>query len=458
MNINDKDLRWLARWKPRLAEAPQAAAAFGFQQNLVKSQGLSNSDFARMHAQQLFQLLTHCLNAVPYYENYTRFGRIPELLQDPQTWTSLPILKRKELQPHTDQLKAKNLPAGHHVVGLLRSSGSTGTPIELQATNITAMWQKALALRSSIWFRREYDQPLGVIRKFSRKSTGLPNGETAAHWADIEGIPFLTGQRFGLEATAGKLSDQLDWLERRRPVYLMTLPSILRELVSLSRQSGSNWAPKGITTLAETVDDDLRENVRAQWEIGIDDTYSAEECGVIAIQCPSHGNYHIQSESLLVEIVDEEGRPCRAGKEGRVIVTTLTNFATPLIRYDIGDRAIAGHMCGCGRNLPVLTRVLGRERNLLVTKDGKFWPSFGLRAFRDRVPLLSQQFRQTSLDTLEMHYVSSTQLSSIQEHLLRDHIQRKLPTDMNIVLKRVDKIPRAPSGKAEIFISEITTH
>lgn len=455
MNNNEKDLHWLTRWKPRLAGGSKASASYAFQQNLIRSQGLSRRELVRMNGQQLLQMLTHCFSAVPYYRDYARFGSIRELIEDRQSWESLPILMRKELQPHTDGLVASSLPAGHQIVGHLRSSGSTGTPIELRATNVTAMWQKALAFRATVWFRRDYDQTLGVIRKFSRKSTRLPDGETAAHWADLEGIPFATGQRFGLEATAGTISDQLKWLERKRPTYLMTLPSVLRELAELAADSKSGWSPSGVTTLAETVDDDLRESVRAHWNIEIDDTYSAEECGVIAIQCPSHGNYHIQSESLRVEIVDGDGRSCPTGEEGRVVVTTLTNFATPLIRYDIGDRAIAGQTCGCGRNLPVLSRILGRERNLLVTKDGKYWPSFGLRTFRDRVPLLSQQFRQVSLDTIEMHYTSKAELSDVQTHLLKDHIKRKLPAEMNIVLRRVEQISRGPTGKAEIFICDI---
>lgn len=455
MNINVQDLCWLTRWKHRLAPGADTAATFAFQQKLIKSQGLTELERHRLVNQQLAQLLSHCRIAVPYYRNDARFGRLSSTLDYWRGWESLPVLKRAHLQPHSDDLLADSMPTGHQIVGQLRSSGSTGTPIELRATNVTALWQRALAFRSTVWFRRNYDQTLGVIRKFSRRSTRLPDGETDAHWADLEGIPFVTGERFGLEATAGAVSDQLDWLERKRPAYLMTLPSVLRELVALSAMSSGDWAPGGVTTLAETVDDELRESVRRHWGTEINDTYSAEECGVIAVQCPSHGNYHIQSESLLVEIVDDEGARCAVGEEGRVVITTLTNFATPLIRYDIGDRAIAGETCGCGRNLPVLTRVLGRERNLLVTGNGKYWPSFGLRSFRDRVPLLSQQFRQTAIDTIEMDYTSTTELSDIQKHLLKDHIQRKLPTEMNIVLRRVDQITRGPAGKAEIFICEI---
>lgn len=455
MTATEQDLRWLERWKPQLAGGAGPASAFTFQQNLIKSQALPGNAVAKIRAQQIFQLLSHCIANVPFYRKYAQFGALAELARNAKLWAKLPILKRGALQAQTQNLQAKCLPKGHKPATLLRSSGSTGSPVELMSTNITATWQKAMALRALIWFRRDFDQSLAVIRKFSRATTLLPDGETSSHWADYEGIPFHTGKRFALEATKGRLSDHLDWLQRRRPAYLMTLPSVLRELVALSAQSANDWKPKGISTLAETVDTDLREAVKECWNIEINDTYSAEECGVIAIQCPSHGNYHIQTDSLLVEIVDDAGKPCIPGQEGAVVITTLSNFATPLIRYAIGDRAIAGAACGCGRNQPTLTRILGRERNLLVAKDGKYWPSFGMRSFRDEVPVLSQQFRQTALDRLEMNYVSNEELTIDQQDLLRTHLQKALPADMTIDLIRVDELPRHESGKAEMFISEI---
>lgn len=438
-----------------MAGGGASASVFEFQQNLLKSQALPGGAASKIRTQQIFQLVSHCIANVPYYRDYVKFGSPSSLAQSPELWAELPILTRNELQSKSKNLSAKTLPSGHKPIAILRSSGSTGHPVELTATNITSTWQKSIALRSLIWFRRDFDQTLAVIRKFSRDSTKLPKGETKEHWADYEGIPFKTGNRFALEATKGRISEQLEWLHRRHPTYLMTFPSVLRELVALSESSKADWQPKGISTLAETVDEELREAIKERWNINIDDTYSAEECGVIAIQCPSHGNYHIQTESLLVEILDDAGKLCPPGQEGAVVITTLGNFATPLIRYAIGDRAIAGKACGCGRSQPVLTRILGRERNLLITKDGKYWPSFSMRSFRDEVPVLSQQFRQTELDKLEMSYVSSEKLTLDQENRLRGHLQKAVPADMSIKLKRVDELPRHESGKAEIFISEI---
>jgi len=60
---------------------------------------------------------------------------------------------------------------------------------------------------------------------------------------------------------------------------------------------------------------------------------------------------------------------------GRVIGTSLHNFAMPLIRYRTGDLIEIKRdekRCACGRGLPLCARILGREQDLLVTPDGRY--------------------------------------------------------------------------------------
>jgi phenylacetate-CoA ligase len=88
--------------------------------------------------------------------------------------------------------------------------------------------------------------------------------------------------------------------------------------------------------------------------------YSSDEAGYIALQCPEGEHYHVQSESLLLEVLDAAGSACMPGQVGRVIVTTLNNFAMPLVRYDTGGDAEVGPPCACGRGLPVLRSLVER--------------------------------------------------------------------------------------------------
>ena len=112
-------------------------------------------------------------------------------------------------------------------------------------------------------------------------------------------------------------------------------------------------------------------------ELGVTvwETYSCEEIGNIATSCPNGEALHVVAESVLVELLDDDDQPCEEGAIGRVVVTDLHNFATPLVRYDLGDFAQVVPRCPCGRGLPTIGRVVGREANRLRRPDGTYsWP------------------------------------------------------------------------------------
>ena len=165
--------------------------------------------------------------------------------------------------------------------------------------------------------------------------------------------------------------------------------------------------------------------------------------------------YHIMSESLLVEVLDEHGNPCLPGQVGRVVITDLHNFATPLIRYDNGDYAEAGTACPCGRGLPTLKRIAGRERNMLLLPDGRRWPAIGNYRVREIAPIRQYQIIQRNRETIEVRLVSDTPLTDGQETRLKEVIHESLefPFQLQFVYFP-GNIPRGPGGKLEEFICE----
>jgi phenylacetate-CoA ligase len=132
---------------------------------------------------------------------------------------------------------------------------------------------------------------------------------------------------------------------------------------------------RAVLTYGEPVSADVHAACRDTWGVPVQDIYCCEEQGYIATQCPLYEHYHVLSETILVEVLNEQGRPCAPGQLGRVVLTPLHGFAMPLLRYAIGDYAEVGGPCPCGRGLPVLQRIPGRERNQVVLADGRHtWP------------------------------------------------------------------------------------
>ena len=211
-----------------------------------------------------------------------------------------------------------------------------------------------------------------------------------------------------------------------------------------------------VSTMGEVLDDDIRQTCERAWGVPVTDVYSSQEVGVIAIQCPDHPHYHVQSESVLVEVLDEDGAPCQPGRVGRIVVTDLHNFASPIIHYAIGDYAEVGEPCPCGRGLPVLKRIMGRTRNMLTLPGGdKFWPVIGQSKLRDIAPVRQFQLVQKTLEDIELRLVVARELTADEEAAVKASVLEKLGHEFAISLIYFDEIPRTPGGKYEDIISEV---
>jgi phenylacetate-CoA ligase len=254
------------------------------------------------------------------------------------------------------------------------------------------------------------------------------------------------------------LARQLDWLLERNPDYLLTHPSNLRGLLLEARARGvTPTSLRGLGSFGEALPDDLRALCQRVWSLPLADVYSCEEVGYIALQCPQVADhYHVQAENLLVEVLDAAGRPCAPGATGEVVLTTLHNFAMPLIRYAIGDFAQVGPPCPCGRGLPVLRRIHGRARNLLRLPDGsQHWPSFPAEDWLAIAPVRQFRLRQTAAERIEVELVTDRPLAAAQEHRLQHMLQSRLGYPFQVVLHAVADIPRPPGGKFEDFVCEL---
>jgi phenylacetate-CoA ligase len=285
-------------------------------------------------------------------------------------------------------------------------------------------------------------------------------GVTAADWGSPVNHLFASGPSHALNLQTD-VPRQAEWLGRIQPAYLLTYPNNLSALLDLAAadpecRAGLNKL-KQVRTIGETVTDSLRVRCGSVLGVGIADAYSSQEVGVIAIDCPQGGGYHVMAEGLVLEVLREDGQACRAGETGRVVVTDLHNFATPLIRYDLGDLAEAGGPCSCGRGLPTIRRILGRVRNLLRLPDGRrLWPVVGAWGYRDIAPVRQYQIVQRSLERVTLRLAVERPLSAAEEAGLAEKLLEFLSHRFGVDFEYCAlEIPRGPGGKFEDFVCEI---
>lgn len=429
--------------------SPAPATALALLQQLEHSQWLDAGQIETLQLQQVGQVLKHAWTTVPGYRARWQHHHDPDAPLDMDTFRRLPLLTRADLQRDFASLRSNACPGVHGKPREGRTSGSTGVPVRYLGTAVTELYWNVFTLRDHLWHRRDLSRKLAIVRRESSNRTD-PN------WGRATAGLVATGPAVGhhLDADAATL---LDWLVGERPAYLFAYPSLVREIARLALAGGVTLPDlQEVRTFAEALDDDVRDLCKQAWNVPVTDIYSTSELGYLALQCPEHRHYHVQAEGVLLEVLDADGRPCGPGTVGRVVVTTLHNFAMPLVRYDLGDYAEVGTACPCGRGLPVLTRILGRVRNTLVTADGRrFWPTFGTMALLDLLPIRQHQFVQKTTDLIEAHLVADTPFTADQEAMLRERVLRQMPAGFRLEIVYRDRLARSPSGKFEDFVSEV---
>ncbi len=413
----------------------------------------------RMTAWQMGQcstLLAHAAKTSPHYRR--RLGAIPVDRKRPLTperFRDLPILTRAEIQEAGDGLYSAKPPKAHGEITEIHTSGSTGRPVTVRMSQwAQAIWI-ALSMRENIWHDRDLALGHAEIADFQElPKARTPAGDSAPGWAGMQ----KSGPGFFMDSKV-PVNQQLAWLQRIRPGYLMTYPTNLAALAELSLDRGVTLESLvHARTKGETLNPGQRAVVRKAWGVEIYDIYSAQEVGCIALQAPEAEHYLVQSEAVYLEVVDESGEPCGPGEIGRVVVTPLHNFATPLIRYELGDYAEVGPPAPCGRGLPVLTRILGRVRNMLTFPDGsRIWPKFESDTLNNVAPVRQFQLVQRDLQNIEAKIVSRERFTAEQEQALTRHFADKLGGEFHFTFRYVDEIERGPTGKFEDFRSDIAT-
>jgi phenylacetate-CoA ligase len=441
---------------PALPEREDAGVlALRFQ--LERSQWWPESRLRAAQLRQLKLLLDHAVATVPFYrETLPHAGYEPGRPLTEEIWSSLPVIRREHIVAAGSHIHSEQIPAAHGATASTSTSGSTGAPLLTLKTALDRHFHEAGALLELLWHRRDLSRKSGVIRSSWSGGRRVSGASSRDSYGRPFSSLFRTGKvvQFNVHAPP---SEQVEWLIREAPDYLLSLPSNLRALAQYSLDNRIKLPPlKEVRSYGEAFDADFPKLCREVWGAKHTSIYSTNEVGMIASQCPKRPHFHVHAELVRVEVLDDQGRPCRPGEAGRVILSPLHNFAMPLVRYEIADMAEVGEPCPCGRGLPVLKRVLGRRRALLTLPSGtrKYVGSVaGICAEFPQV--LQRQLVQKTVHDIDVLLVSEPRLSDAEERRLLASLPRKFGDWFRFRLIYVPDIPRNREGKYEDFRSEI---
>lgn len=395
------------------------------------------------------RIVRHARGNVPFYRDRLACLFRPDGSFDEGRWLEVPVLERAEAAANTSEMRADLNPEEYGPTAEARTSGSVGAPLAFTRNRLCVMASQAAWMRFVMWHGANRTGPFSIIMFRSDAAGG--DGRS-----DSDGT---ATKRFLDMRTP--VEQQIEWLLRYKAPNLVASPSnTLAIAYAATPDQARALKLERIFAFGETVVPGTREIVKERLGAKLVAMYSCEEVGPLAGECPHAPHYHMFPDNAVVEILDEDGNPAKPGEIGRVVITGLYNYATPFIRYAIGDVvSVSDKPCECGRIFPLITQVEGRTRCAFVFRDGKrVWPrSWDAEALRAFVPFREFQMIQLDHERIEFRYVPDAAGRTADFSRLAAYAREIIHPSVEMTAVRMDAIPRGPSGKVEPFISKVSS-
>jgi phenylacetate-CoA ligase len=411
---------------------------------LFKNQWLTHEELEQLQQRKLQKIIKHAYERVSYYHRlFNSLGIRPGDIKSGKHLRYIPITSREQIQSlPINEIVARGVKLSNYC--RVRTSGSTGMPLEVIKS------KKETELSSLVIWRSFLANGCRLTDK--RVMVTVPRNPHK-YWFQYLGI-----MRKNCISAFDSPEDQIKQARQFKPDFIWGYPSSLRRIAEeIKKRDIEDISPRGIVTGGEHLDQTTRQIIQSAFPSKVVDFYSSEEFGNIAWECDHHEGYHINIDSLVVEIVNN-GKSARSGEKGEVIITSLDSYAMPLIRYAIGDIAISGEgLCSCGRGLPLLKSIEGRADDLVVFSNGTV-VSFSELVYVLRAIPGVLQFRviQKKIDNFLVQVKikrSFTQETVIKK--VRQEMTRILRPQSSFEIQTLDEIPKDPSGKTRSVISYI---
>lgn len=398
-----------------------------------------------IRARQLRQLqaqLKHAFATVPYYRAaWTAAGVHPDDVESFADFEAFPILTKADIRRHERSLVSSEFEIDR--LRMKRTSGSTGVPLTIYIDEPAVQWKTACTIRSDEWSGWRLGQRVAKVwgnpeyRHFGVKGRLRNYFLDRATYLDT------------LELTEDRLAEFTTAIRRHRPGLIFGHAHSLYLLACYLKKRGiRDVHPNGIISTAMLLHDFQRGLIERVLNCRVTNRYGCEEVSLIACECSEHSGMHVNADSVYTEVP--------AGS--KLLVTDLSNRAMPLIRYQIGDVVVpTERVCACGRGLPLIERIEGREADYVLTPAGQLISGISLTEnFALHIPGTAQvQIVQESLTEFIIRIVPDEAFGDESRTQIAALVDGTFGPAVRFEVELVDAIPQEPSGKYRFCISKV---
>lgn len=395
-------------------------------------------------------LLQHARKSVPYYATCVPRGS----LADPFAALSrMPLLSKQTIRRESHRLLSHDLVTRKWYYNT--SGGSTGEPVRLVQDAGFAACGGAIAFLYSHLAGRDFGQPEILLWGSEREI--LDGGQGVGAWMHrwAANTQVVNAFRMTPETMRALIAN----LNRRPPLRLLAYAQAAFELAAFAEREALEVRPQhAVMTSAGTLYPFMREQIERVFGCRVFNMYGSREVNCIACEIPQCDGLWVAPWGVYVEVLDDAGGSAPEGTEGEIVVTLLTNYAMPLVRYRIGDRgALAPAGTGWqGDRAQVLLRVMGRTVDAFRLPDGTIIDGeyfTHLMYYRDWVSRF--QVVQRGFAQILVRVVPRASIPTGSEAEITAGIRAVMGAECRVAFDYCEDIEPSPSGKYRYTISEV---
>lgn len=422
-----------------------------YMRELERSQWFSSEKIMEIQEKRLRSLIKHAYESVPYYHRVFRKNKLSlNDIKSLNDLTKLPLLTRDKVREGFDTHAIISRVYEQKKMRYGCTGGSTGEPINFYTTRENRCWSNAARYLAFRWAGFEIGDKFAQV-------FGLHLDRSL--FQSIKGkIEGRIKRRIAMDAyqmSEKTIEEFVQKMKKVKPKILYGNATSVANLAKYIHDKGTEgFHLKSV--IIDSMNLFQHEVIMIERVFGCKVwwNYHNRENGTFASECSEHNGYHLFSQNFVFEFI-REGEKVAPGETGSIVVTDLTNYAMPFIRYEVGDMGVSSEeICACGRGLPLMRKLLGRTADVLVSATGEFItaPFFGrFERIVGTLDIKQYQIVQETPTNIIVKIIPGKTYASKDTKIIRK-IMRLLMGDMEIEVKLVDSIAQSNSGKRQVRI------
>jgi len=426
-----------------------------YYQELKIHQWNSLEENRKIQQKKLYKLIDYASQNIPYYQRIIQDYNI-QFSEDTifDDIKKFPLLTKEVIRDHFNELyKFRD-----RTYLLNHTSGSTGEPAIFYQDKYFREWRNATKIFVDEWAGRKIGQPMvelwGAVRDILKNSQGFKRHRKK--W--FYGVTTLNSYRM----TEKNMYDYVRKINNIKPCLIYTYVNSIDELARFIQDHHlAIYSPGAIMTTVGVLFPEIRTKIEKVFKAPLFDNYGSRETGGIACNCEKNEGLHLIPDLHYVEILDDNSREVNPGESGEIVVTLLSNYTMPLIRYTTEDRGVLSNkVCSCGRGFPLLEKIEGRILNMFRNKQGDLISSYYFISLIYRRDYVKQfQIIQKTVDHIIINLVlkDSDKIQEARKDFkeINKEIRSVMGNETKIKYNIVDEIKPSKAGKHMYAFSQV---